>query len=64
MKMSQFREMNIDELKRFIEEKKAEAVKLRFDISSKQIKNHQQYRNTRKEIAKALTVINELEINQ
>lgn len=53
--------MKLAELKTFVEEKKAEAVKLRFDIASRQVKNHRDYRNTRKDIAKALTVIKELE---
>lgn len=61
MKTKQIREMKLAELKTFVEEKKAEAVKLRFDIASRQVKNHRDYRNTRKDIAKALTVIKELE---
>ena len=61
MKTKQIREMKLAELKAFVEEKKAEAVKLRFDIASRQIKNHRDYRNARKDIAKALTVIKELE---
>lgn len=61
MKIAQIREMKIGELKAFVEEKRTEAVKLRFDIAARQIKNHRDYRNTRKDIAKALTVIKELE---
>lgn len=61
MKTAQIREMKIEELKAFIEEKRAEAVKLRFDIASRQAKNHRQYREIRKDIAKAMTVIGELE---
>lgn len=62
MKTGQIREMKIEELKAFVAEKKAEAVKLRFDIAARQIKNHRDYRNTRKDIARALTIIKELEL--
>ena len=60
-KISEIREMKRDELKKFIEEKKALAVKLRFDIAAKQLKNHREYRNARKEIAQAMTVLGQLE---
>lgn len=62
MKIAQIREMKKEELKAFVEEKRAEAVKLRFDIAARQIKNHRDYRNSRKDIAKALTVLKELEV--
>lgn len=62
MKIAQIREMKIEELKAFVQEKRAEAVKLRFDVAARQIKNHRDYRNARKDIAKALTVIKELEL--
>lgn len=51
--------MNIEQLKKFIAEKRAEAVKLRFDIAARQIKNHRQYRVLKTDIARALTVMNE-----
>lgn len=50
-------EMGKSELEKFIEDKVAKATKLRFDISSKQIKNHREYRNIKKDIARAITVI-------
>lgn len=61
MKIAQIREMKIEELKAFIEEKRAQAVKLRFDIASRQAKNHREMRVIKGDIAKALTVITELE---
>lgn len=50
-------EMGKSELEKFIEDKVAKATKLRFDISSKQIKNHREYRNIKRDIARAITVI-------
>lgn len=59
VKIKELREKNTEELKKLLEEKKEQARKLRFDIASKQVKNVREYRNTRKEIAKILTLINE-----
>ncbi len=50
-------EMSKAELEKFIEDQVAKATKLRFDISSKQIKNHREYRNIKKDIARAITVV-------
>lgn len=50
-------EMGKAELEKFIEDQVAKATKLRFDISSKQIKNHREYRNIKKDIARAITVV-------
>ncbi len=61
MKIGEIKDMKKEELKKFIEEKRALAVKLRFDIAAKQLKNHREYRNTRKEIARALTVLGQIE---
>lgn len=60
MKIGEIRDMNKDELRKFIEEKRALAIKLRFDIAAKQLKNHREYRSVRKEIARALTVLKQL----
>lgn len=59
--MQEIRNMKKEELKKFVEEKKASAVKLRFDIAAKQLKNHREYRSIRKDIARAMTLINQLE---
>ncbi|KKU55169.1 MAG: 50S ribosomal protein L29 [Candidatus Moranbacteria bacterium GW2011_GWE1_49_15] len=61
MKIGEIKDMKKEELKKFIEEKRALAVKLRFDIASKQLKNHREYRNTRKDIARALTVLGKMD---
>lgn len=62
MKIAEIKDMKKEELKKFVEEKRALAVKLRFDIAAKQLKNHREYRETRKEIARALTVLGQMEI--
>jgi ribosomal protein L29 len=59
MKITEIRDMNIEQLKKLVEEKRTEAVKLKFDISARQLKNHRQYRTVKKDIAKALTMIKE-----
>ena len=60
-KISELRNMNIEQLKKLVDEKRAQVVKLKFDIATKQVKNHRQYRDIKKDIARALTLIKELE---
>ncbi len=62
-KIQQIRDMKAGELEKFVEEKKSQGVTLRFDIAAKQVKNHREYRKTRKDIAKALTITKENELN-
>lgn len=64
MKIKQIKEMKTEELKKFIEEKKSQGVMLRFDIAAKQVKNHREYRTIKKDIAKAITVLKEAELNK
>ncbi len=59
MKISEIKEKNKNELKKLLEDKKELSRKLRFDIASKQVKNHREYRNAKKDVAKILTVLNE-----
>lgn len=47
------------ELKKFIEETRSKAVKLRFDLATRKTSSHREYRNARKDIARALTVESE-----
>jgi large subunit ribosomal protein L29 len=60
MKTKELREKNIEELKRILAEKQEAVRKLRFDVASKQIKNNRELRNNKKDIAKILTLINEI----
>jgi large subunit ribosomal protein L29 len=57
MKIQEIRDMNIEQLKKLIDEKRTQAVKLRFDIASRQIKNHREYRAIKTDIARILTVL-------
>lgn len=57
MKIQEIKDMKDEQLKKLIEEKRTEAVKLRFDIAARQLKNHRQYRQLRKDIARALTIL-------
>ncbi len=51
--------MTVDELKKFVDEQRSGAVKMRFAIASRQEKDHRQYRRTRRTIARALTILKE-----
>lgn len=59
MKIKELREKNIEELKKLLGEKKESVRKLRFDIASKQVKNNKEYRNTKKDVARIMTLIKE-----
>jgi len=58
-KIQEIRDMNIEQLKKVVDEKRTQATKLKFDIAAKQLKNHRQYRTVRKDIAQALTILKE-----
>jgi len=60
MKIKELREKNTEELKKLLAEKREIVRKLRFDLASKQIKNNREIRSSRKDIAKILTLINEI----
>jgi ribosomal protein L29 len=59
MKIKELREKNLEELKKLAVEKQDHARKLRFDMVSKQVKDVREYRNTKKDIARILTLISE-----
>jgi large subunit ribosomal protein L29 len=59
MKAKEIREKNVNELKREVREKRETVQQLRFDISMKQAKDHRDVRNTKRDIARILTVVNE-----
>lgn len=60
---AKFEGVGREQLGKFVEEQRAKVAKLRFDISSKQIKNHREYRNAKKDIARALSKMKVLEPN-
>ena len=59
MKIQEIRDMNTEQMKKMLAEKRTQAVKLRFDIASRQMKNHRQYRALKTEIAQILTILKE-----
>jgi large subunit ribosomal protein L29 len=62
MKTTEIKDMNIEQLKKLVDEKRTQVIKLKFDISSKQLKNHRQYRVIKKDIAKILTILKEKQV--
>jgi large subunit ribosomal protein L29 len=62
MKAKEIREMNKEEVKKILTDKRNRLLKLRFDISSRQIKNNREYRNIKKDIARILTIFKEAEL--
>jgi ribosomal protein L29 len=50
-------DMSKGELEKLLEEKRAKMTKVRFDISSKQIKNHREHRNIKRDIARIITIM-------
>ena len=59
MKIQEIRDLNIEQLKKLLDEKRTQAVKLRFDIAVRQLKNHRQYRVLKTDIARMLTILRE-----
>jgi large subunit ribosomal protein L29 len=59
MKIKEIREKSVEELKKFLSEKREAVRKLRFDIAAKQVKNIREIRQNKKDIAKTLTILKE-----
>ncbi|MDY0302401.1 MAG: 50S ribosomal protein L29 [Candidatus Moranbacteria bacterium] len=59
MKAQELRDKNINELNKILEEKINQVQSTGFDVSVKQAKNHRELRNTKRDIARILTVIRE-----
>ena len=58
-KISDIRELSLDELKRKLNELRHESLNLRLQKSTGQLENTARMRTVRREIARVLTVINE-----
>jgi large subunit ribosomal protein L29 len=63
-KIKELREMSQGEIEKLLEEKKTKAVALRFDITSKQLKNNREFRSTKKDIARILTLQKEMKAKE
>lgn len=61
MKILEIRDLNIEQIKKLIAEKQTQAVKMRFDIAARRIKNHREFRMIKKDIARAMTVLKQRE---
>lgn len=59
MKAKEFRDMTSQEIKNAIKENRGKLLKIRFDISSRQIKNHREARSLKKDIARAMAILAE-----
>jgi large subunit ribosomal protein L29 len=59
MKTKELREKSDKELNHLLDESREKKVKLSFDLSGRNLKNHQEIRKTRKTIAKILTILKE-----
>ena len=59
MRIKELREKNKEELIKMLAEKRETLRKLRFDVASKQIKNNREIRESRKDIARIMTLINQ-----
>lgn len=64
MKIKELREINSDQLKKMLAEKRESVRKLRFDIATKQVKNTKQIIKEKHDIARILTLINESQNNK
>jgi large subunit ribosomal protein L29 len=61
MKTKELREKSDKELNHLLDEAREKKVKLSFDLSGRNLKNHQEIRKSRKTIAKILTILKEKE---
>lgn len=57
MNAQEYREMNLEELEAQLKEERTQIVEQRFNIGSRQLKNYKKLSDTKKEIARILTVM-------
>ncbi len=62
MKGNQFGEMNVSQLQDKVKELKAELFTLRFQLATGQLQNTMQIKNVKRDIARAKTVLRQLEL--
>lgn len=63
MKIEELRAKSIEELKEFLTEQREKLTELKFKISVNQLKTVNNVSDTRKLIARALTILQEKELN-
>lgn len=59
MKREELRKKKEEELEILLEQKRNQLRKLRFDLAERRLKNVNEIRNTKREIARILTILNE-----
>ncbi|CAB1073052.1 50S ribosomal protein L29 [Alkalispirochaeta odontotermitis] len=64
MKASEIRDMNLDEMHSKVSDLKEELFNLRFQHEIGQLENPQRMKQTKKDIARVETIINEVTLNQ
>ncbi|CAB1061071.1 LSU ribosomal protein L29p (L35e) [Olavius sp. associated proteobacterium Delta 1] len=64
MKASEIRDMNLDEMHSKVSDLKEELFNLRFQHEIGQLENPQRMKQTKKDIARMETIINEVTLNQ
>ena len=64
MKASEIRDMNLDEMHSKVSDLKEELFNLRFQHEIGQLENPQRMKQTKKDIARAETIIKEVTLNQ
>lgn len=60
MKTRELRKKSESELKKLLQQKREKLQSLRFDLVSGRVKNVQQIRETKKDIARILTILNQI----
>ncbi len=63
MKVKELREKNSGEQEKLLLELQDKSRKLRFDIATREAKNHREYRKLKKDIARLLTLKREAELS-
>ena len=64
MKASEIRDMNLDEMRGKVSDLREELFNLRFQHEIGQLENPQRMKQTKKDIARIETIINEVTLNQ
>ncbi|MEW6622250.1 MAG: 50S ribosomal protein L29 [Bacillota bacterium] len=64
MKVNQIRDLSKDEISRKVNELKQELFNLRFQLVTGQLDNPMRIRQVRKDIARAKTILREIEIKE
>lgn len=64
MKEDQLRQKTKEELNKLLKDKRERLRQLRFDLSARKIKNVREIQEVKKDIARILTVLKELELKK